>query len=312
MGEKVILQVWYISLYGLFRFLKPVPLVPGLQSNGWSIQVPSDATGEIGKAVVLPCTFTHPHKTYDRTLTTIWRIKEPYDGMVVFKCVTHSSSDLCKTAVSYKNKYKLIGNPRHNNLSIKIDNLTWSDSNRYFCRVEFSGDLHDKYESRTGIRLHLIAAPRIVNITIGSNQDRTFRAQCTAEGEPLPSLTWTGPLFSNATSVTSLNHQITKELHYLTHDGKYTCTAVNSHGRAEGAVYFYKFKAASSSLILILIFVALGVKVLVLLVILGIAVFWRAGHGTAPSRLSRQQAQDSTYENLDRRNNCGSQSLPTE
>ncbi|CAM5144059.1 unnamed protein product [Natator depressus] len=298
--------------FGLFLACLLCIFKKGLQSNGWSIQVPSDATGEIGKAVVLPCTFTHPHKTYDRTLTTIWRIKEPYDGMVVFKCVTHSSSDLCKTAVSYKNKYKLIGNPRHNNLSIKIDNLTWSDSNRYFCRVEFSGDLHDKYESRTGIRLHLIAAPRIVNITIGSNQDRTFRAQCTAEGEPLPSLTWTGPLFSNATSVTSLNHQITKELHYLTHDGKYTCTAVNSHGRAEGAVYFYKFKAASSSLILILIFVALGVKVLVLLVILGIAVFWRAGHGTAPSRLSRQQAQDSTYENLDRRNNCGSQSLPTE
>ncbi|XP_008164280.2 sialic acid-binding Ig-like lectin 15 isoform X2 [Chrysemys picta bellii] len=298
--------------FGLFLACLLCIFKKGLQSNGWSIQVPSDATGEIGKAVVLPCTFTHPHKTYDRTLTAIWRIKEPYDGMVVFKCVTHSLSDLCKTAVSYKNKYKLIGNPRHNNLSIKIDNLTWSDSNRYFCRVEFSGDLHDKYESRTGIRLHLTAAPRIVNITIGSNQDRTFRARCTAEGEPLPSLTWTGPLFSNATSVTSLNHQITKELHSLTHDGKYTCTAVNSHGRAEGAVYFYKFKAASSSLIVILMFVTLGIKVLVLLAILGIAVFWRAGHVTAPSRLSRQQAQDSTYENFDRRNNCGRQSLPTE
>ncbi|XP_074850462.1 sialic acid-binding Ig-like lectin 15 [Carettochelys insculpta] len=284
----------------------------GWQSNGWSMQVPSDATGEIGKAVVLPCTFTHPHKTYDRTLTTIWRIKEPYNGMVVFKCVTHSSSELCKTATSYKNKYKLIGNPRHNNLSIKVENLTWSDSNKHFCRVEFSGDFHDKYESRTGIKLHLIAPPRIVNITIGSNQDHTFKAQCTAEGEPLPSLTWTGPRLSNATSVTSLNHLITKELHYLTHDGKYTCTAVNSHGKAEGAVYFYKFKAASVSWIPNLMFAALGIKVLVLLVILGIAGFWRAGHVTAPSQLSRQPTQDSTYENLDRRNNHSGQTLPTE
>ncbi|XP_067401729.1 sialic acid-binding Ig-like lectin 15 [Emydura macquarii macquarii] len=298
--------------FGLFLACLFCIFKKGLQSSGWSIQVPSDATGEIGKAVVLPCTFTHPHKTSDRTLTAIWRIKEPYDGMVVFKCVSHGSSDLCKTAVSYKNKYKLLGNPRHNNLSIRIDNLTWSDSNRYYCRVEFSGDLHDKYESRTGIRLHLIAAPRIVNITIGSNQDHTFKAQCTAEGEPLPSLSWTGPLYSNTTLVTSFNHQVTKELSFLTRDGKYTCTAVNSHGRAEGAVYFYKFKAASSSLILILMIVALGIKVLVLLAILGIAVFWRAGHVTTPSSLSRQQAQDSTYENLDRRNNHGSQGLPTE
>ncbi|KYO28854.1 sialic acid-binding Ig-like lectin 15 [Alligator mississippiensis] len=284
----------------------------GLQFNGWSIKVPSDATGEIGKSVVLPCTFTHPHKTFDRTLTAIWRIKEPYNGTVVFKCVAHSSSELCKTATSYKNKYKLLGNPRHNNLSIKIDNLTWSDSNRYFCRVEFSGDLHDKYEGRTGIRLHLIAAPRIINITVSSNEDHTFKARCTADGEPLPSLTWTGPLSSNSSSVTSMNHQITKELHHLTHDGKYVCTAANSHGRAEGAVYFYKFKGANSNSILILICIALGVKALMLLAIAGIGLLWKGDCFSGPGSLSRQPIQDSTYENLDRRNNGGgSQSLPT-
>ncbi|NXV79699.1 SIG15 protein, partial [Atlantisia rogersi] len=247
----------------------------GVQSNGWSVHVPSDVTGELGKMAVLPCTFTHPYKTFDRTLTAIWRIKEPYNGTIVFKCISQSASELCKTAISYRNKYKLLGNPRHKDLSIRIDNLTWSDSEKYFCRVELSGDVHDKYESRNGIKLHLIAAPRIINITVSSNGDRTFQARCTAEGEPTPALTWTGPTYSNLTSITSTNHRVTKELRYLTHDGKYTCTAVNSHGRAEGAVYFYKFRASSSSFFLILIFVPLGIKVIILLVILSIMVFSR-------------------------------------
>ncbi|NXP48948.1 SIG15 protein, partial [Heliornis fulica] len=259
----------------------------GVQSNGWSVHVPSDATGELGKMAILPCTFTHPYKTFDRTLTAIWRIKEPYNGTIVFKCISQSASELCKTAISYKNKYKLLGNPRHKDLSIRIDNLTWSDSDRYFCRVELSGDIHDKYESRNGIKLHLIAAPRIINITVSSNRDRTFQARCTAEGEPTPALTWTGPTYSNLTSITSMNHRITKELQYLTHDGKYTCIAVNSHGRAEGAVYFYKFKASNSPFFLMLIFVPLGIKAIIFLVILSFTFFSRGGHSSAPSNLAR-------------------------
>ncbi|XP_035758989.1 sialic acid-binding Ig-like lectin 15 [Egretta garzetta] len=309
----------------------------GVQSNGWSVHVPSDVTGELGKMVVLPCTFTHPYKTFDRTLTAIWRIKEPYNGTIVFKCISQSTSELCKTAISLKNKYKLLGNPRHKDLSIRIDNLTWSDSERYFCRVELSGDIHDKYfflfdcfhnafrsqmyemgqqvqQKTNGSPPHVVisaAAPRIINITVTSNGDRTFQARCTAEGEPAPTLTWTGPPHSNLTSTTSMNHRVTKELQYLAHDGKYTCTAVNSHGRAEGAVYFYKFKASNSAFFLILIFVPLGIKVLILLVILGFTVFSRGGPSSAPSSLARPQLQDSTYENFDRRQGC-SQALPTE
>ncbi|NWY94971.1 SIG15 protein, partial [Loxia curvirostra] len=250
-------------------------LLAGVQCNGWSVHVPSDVTGELGKMVILPCTFTHPYKTFDRALTAIWRIKEPYNGTVIFKCVSQSSSELCRTAISHKNKYKLLGNPRHKDLSIRVDNLTWSDSERYFCRVELAGDSQDKYESRNGIRLHVIAAPRIINITVSSSMDHTFQARCTAEGEPAPALTWTGPLYSNLSSSSSSSHRVTKELRSLTHDGKYTCTAVNSHGWAEGAVYFYKFRASDSSSFMILIFVLLAIKVVILLVILSFAAFSR-------------------------------------
>uniref|UniRef100_A0A8B9DRW1 Ig-like domain-containing protein n=1 Tax=Anser cygnoides TaxID=8845 RepID=A0A8B9DRW1_ANSCY len=259
--------------------LRHLFLLAGVQSNGWSIHVPSDVTGELGKMVVLPCTFTHPYvrnviyNTY-KTLTAIWRIKEPYSGTIVFKCTSQSGSELCKTSVGYKNKYKLFGNPRHKDLSIRIDNLTWSDSKRYFCQVEFSGDIHDKYESRNRIKLHLIAAPRIINITVSSNRDHSFQARCMAKGEPAPTLMWSSSHHSNLTSVTSMSHCVTKELQYLTHDGKYMCTAVNSHGRAEGAVYFYKFRASNSSFFLILIFIPLG--------ILSLTVFSRGTHHYFP------------------------------
>ncbi|ETE56890.1 Sialic acid-binding Ig-like lectin 15, partial [Ophiophagus hannah] len=120
------------------------------------MHVPSEVVGEVGKSVALPCTFTHPHKMYDKALTAIWRVREPFNGSVVFKCVTQSSSDLCRVTVGLKNRYKLLGNPRQNNLSLQIENLNWNDTNRYFCRVEFSGDVHDKYESRLGIHLRLV------------------------------------------------------------------------------------------------------------------------------------------------------------
>ncbi|CAI5787871.1 sialic acid-binding Ig-like lectin 15 [Podarcis lilfordi] len=274
------------------------------------MHIPSEVTGEIGKAVALPCTFTHPQNTNDQTLTAIWRVKEPFNGAVVFKCVSHSSSDPCKTTVGSEGRYKLLGNPRQNNLSLQINSLTWNDKNRYFCRVEFSGDFHDKYESRMGLRLHLIAPPRIVNISVQTSQDHAFHAKCTAEGEPLPTLTWAGPPSDNITSASTAAHQITKELQRLTHDGKYTCTAVNSLGRAEGAVYFYKFRAGGSSWVLVLLFAALGIKMLALVAILGFGAFWKRDNLMAPTGLSRQAMQDSPYENLNRRINSISQSLP--
>lgn len=138
------------------------------------------------------------------------------------------------------------------------------------------------------------APPRIVNISVQTRQDHSFYAKCTAEGEPLPTLTWSGPPASNGSSVQSSSHQITKELQRLAQDGKYTCTAINSLGRAEGAVYFYKFKAGGSSWILILLFVALGIKFLGLVMVLGAGAFWKEGrcHSLRPQSICFQAAKD--------------------
>ncbi|CAJ0966163.1 unnamed protein product [Ranitomeya imitator] len=256
--------------------------ISGMLGNSWSLQVSKDVSGEIGKSASLPCWFSHPHRSHDSGLTAIWRIKHPYNGTVVFKCVSDTSSDPCKTTVNYMNKFRMIGNLRNNNISISIENLTWEDSNRYFCRVELSSDRHDKYETKSGTWLHLSAPPRIVNISVAFDKSRGYHAVCTAEGEPVPSMIWTDPVNAHEDPIltsTTLRHQMTTELHHLRNDGKYTCVATNSHGKVEGSVYFFKFIAAggSSRMGYIALCAALGAKLLLLFLMFGAVSYYSRG-----------------------------------
>ncbi|KAM5191926.1 sialic acid-binding Ig-like lectin 15 [Mantella aurantiaca] len=252
----------------------------GVFGNSWSLQVSRDVSGEIGKTASLPCSFSHPHKNYHGGLTVIWRVKQPYNGTVVFRCSSDHINEPCKTTVNYMNKFRLIGHSR-NNISISVQNLTWADSNRYFCRVELSNDRHDKYETKSGTWLHVSAPPKILNISVGFDHRRGYHAVCIAEGEPVPSLVWMDPqnqyrdMFPSSST---LKHQMVRELHYLHQDGKYTCVAANSHGKTEGSVYFFKFRPeANNSLAYVTLWAALGAKLLILLVMFAVASYHSKG-----------------------------------
>ncbi|KAI4532826.1 hypothetical protein MG293_017234 [Ovis ammon polii] len=123
------------------------------------MQVPAEVSATAGEAAVLPCTFTHPHRHYDGPLTAIWRAGEPFAGPQVFRCAAARGSELCQTALSLHGRFRLLGNPRRNDLSLRIERLALADDGRYFCRVEFAGDVHDRYESRQGVRLRVTAGP---------------------------------------------------------------------------------------------------------------------------------------------------------
>lgn len=133
---------------------QPAPL-SGSPAQRWSMQVPAEVSAAAGDAAVLPCTFTHPHRHYDGPLTAIWRAGEPYAGPQVFRCAAARGSELCQTALSLHGRFRLLGNPRRNDLSLRVERLALADDRRYFCRVEFAGDVHDRYESRHGVRLHV-------------------------------------------------------------------------------------------------------------------------------------------------------------
>ncbi|XP_068128112.1 sialic acid-binding Ig-like lectin 15 [Hyperolius riggenbachi] len=275
----------------------------GVQGNSWSLQVSKDITVEVGKVASLPCVFSHPHKNHHGGLTVIWRVKQPYNGTVVFRCTAEDMNEACKTTTSYMNKFRLIGNPRNNDVSISINNLTWEDSNRYYCRVELSSDRQDKYETKSGTLLHVSAPPRIMNISVGFDHVRGYHAVCIAEGEPVPSLVWVDPRnFHQDVYLTSstLKHRISTELHYLHQDGRYTCVATNSLGRVEGSVYFFKFKpegsSGSSSFIYVTLWAALGAKLL-LVVLMSAAVMFYSKEDTKLAADNQKNIQESAYEN---------------
>ncbi|PIO33856.1 hypothetical protein AB205_0126810, partial [Aquarana catesbeiana] len=270
--------------------------------NSWSLQVSRDVSGEIGKAASLPCLFSHPHKSHPGGLTVIWRVRQPYNGTVVFRCSSDHIKEPCKTTVNYMNKFRLIGNPRNNNISISIGNLTWEDSNRYYCRVELSSDRHDKYETKSGTWLHVSAPPRIVNISVGFDHRRGYHAVCIAEGEPAPSLLWIDPQNHQdiLPSSSTLKHHLTTELHYLHQDGKYTCVATNSHGRTEGSVFFFKFRPQPNSFPYVTLWAALGAKLLMLLLMFAAASYY-SKDTTKSIADTFQRVQDSTYENYTQR-----------
>ncbi|XP_004422547.1 PREDICTED: sialic acid-binding Ig-like lectin 15 [Ceratotherium simum simum] len=271
----------------------------------WSMQVPAEVSAAAGEAAVLPCTFTHPHRHYDGPLTAIWRAGEPYAGPQVFRCAAARGSELCQTALSLHGRFRLLGNPRRNDLSLRIERLALADDGRYFCRVEFAGDIHDRYESRHGVRLRVTAAPRIVNISVLPGPAHAFRALCTAEGEPPPALAWSGPALGNGSVAVpgpgqDHSHQVTAELPALDHDGRYTCTASNSLGRAEASVYLFRFRGASGASAIALQLGALGLKALLLLGVLAARATARRcqEHAVTQDTPPWPQAQESNYENL--------------
>ncbi|XP_020016217.1 sialic acid-binding Ig-like lectin 15 [Castor canadensis] len=283
--------------------------VHSVPAQRWSMQVPSEVSAAAGDAAVLPCTFTHPHRHYDGALTAIWRAGEPYAGPQVFRCAAARGSELCQTALSLHGRFRLLGNPRRNDLSLRVERLALADGGRYFCRVEFAGDVHDRYESRHGIRLRVTAPPRIVNISVLPGPAHTFRALCTAEGEPPPALAWSGPTMGNhSAAVPGQGHgyQVSAELPALTHDGRYTCTAANSLGRAEASVYLFRFRGATGVSAMAMLLGALGLKVLLLLGVLAShAARRRLEHQITQETPPRPQAQESSYENLSQMHSRG-------
>ncbi|XP_075389349.1 sialic acid-binding Ig-like lectin 15 [Tenrec ecaudatus] len=270
----------------------------------WSMQVPAEVSAAAGDAAVLPCTFTHPHGHYAGPLTAIWRAGEPYAGPQVFRCAAARGSELCQTALSRQGRFRLLGNPRRNDLALRVERLVPADAGRYFCRVEFAGDVHDRYESRHGVRLRVTAAaPRIINISVLPGPAHAFHALCTAEGDPQPTLVWSGPTLDNSSAALpgpAHSHQVTAELPSLTHDGRYTCTAANSLGRSEASVYLFRFHGgASGASPLTLPLCALCLKALLLLGVLAACAFrLRAEHPSTQDTPPRAPAQESNYENL--------------
>ncbi|KAK1172353.1 sialic acid-binding Ig-like lectin 15 [Acipenser oxyrinchus oxyrinchus] len=276
----------------------------GSHADSWSMNVPSEVTVLVGHSVVLPCTFTHPYRHHHGTILVTWRLGRTFNGTVVFQCSSHNSSDGCEPLLNQGHRYQLVGNPRAHDLSLRLDNVTFQDANKYFCCVELSGPLGAKFENKMGIQLLVAAPAQIVDLSVLGGGAAGYSALCRAEGEPLPSISWTGPHGdrlrleeAGPSQLTLRQHQTTRELQNLSQDGRYTCMASNAYGSDRAAVYLVHHTHGGGSSALLLMWISLGAKLVIFLLLLGALVWLQIRDNTKHEGSIRLQ-QSSSYENI--------------
>nr|XP_008176035.2 sialic acid-binding Ig-like lectin 15 [Chrysemys picta bellii] len=196
--------------------------------------VPPRIMGLRGDSIVLPCTFAHPIHDYTGDIRVIWKPD-------IFQCVVSNgtqtgSFDNCTTGQGPSGRYRLAGDPRRHNLSLHIAGLRFEDSREYTCRVMIPR-VPDAYENKIGIMLNVEARPSILNLTLLPGP-LPVRVACTAEGIPVPNISWRGPAGIEVVQLqnTPVSQYQTTQVVSVSQNGTYTCRAENVHGRAESSV----------------------------------------------------------------------------
>ncbi|XP_048451238.1 CXADR-like membrane protein isoform X1 [Rhincodon typus] len=130
-------------LAALLCIITEISYTQGFSQNGWMIETPSRLTGREGKTTVLICKFTHPHPGYPGNITVTW--KEVRANVMLYSYTNYPS--LNSQNVVFENmihqntneRYQVLGNPRENDASIIIKQLSLHDNyQQYICLVNLS------------------------------------------------------------------------------------------------------------------------------------------------------------------------------
>ncbi|KAJ3598610.1 hypothetical protein NHX12_002116 [Muraenolepis orangiensis] len=218
-----------------------LPSILGAQGSGddsWSMKVQAEVRAIEGYPVVLPCSFSHPNHT-------------PHSSLL-------------------DPRYRLEGNPREHDLSLRINSAALQDRGRYYCRVEVPGHKHASYEDK-------MAPPRILSLSVEGSNESGFSALCEVEGSPLPDIQWISPdqLLKGVEVGLPLSqdspsqHHTVSQLPEIQPGQHYTCSASNPLGREQATLYVLPPRreacpAGFSAPLLLLLSLSLGAKALLL------------------------------------------------
>lgn len=119
------------------------------------MKVPVEVRAVEGYPVVLPCSFTHPHHTHHSSMQVVWRMGHGQAGTILFRCSSLNGSQNCQPEPNQDQRYRLEGNHREHDLSLRINSAALQDSGRYYCRVEIPGQPHISFENKMGMRLRV-------------------------------------------------------------------------------------------------------------------------------------------------------------
>ncbi|XP_041843497.1 V-set and Ig domain-containing protein [Melanotaenia boesemani] len=283
------MDVWWI-----FSSLNLLLFASGALSSGddgWSMNVQSEVRGIDGYPVVLPCTFSHPQHSQHSSLQVLWRLGHGQAATVLYRCVSRLGAPTCEPGPQQDQRYRLEGNPREHDLSLRINSATLQDSGRYYCRVEIQGQKHISFEDKMGTRLRVEAPPKILAVSVEGSEPSGYRALCRVQGSPLPDVQWLGPDdLLEGSDVGPLAQGSPTRFHTVSQladvepGQQYTCSASNPLGREQAALYVLPPRPPAAlpgapPLLLLLLSVALGAKV-VLLVGMGVRMVQGGGlHG---------------------------------
>nr|XP_046256790.1 V-set and Ig domain-containing protein [Scatophagus argus] len=244
--------------------------------DGWSVKVQSEVRAIDGYPVVLPCSFSHPQHSQHSSLQVLWRLGHGQGATVLYRCTSRPGAPTCESGPQQDQRYRLEGNPREHDLSLRINSATLQDSGRYYCRVEVQGRERISFEDKMGTRLRVEAPPKILALSVEGTEQSGFRAMCRVQGSPLPDVQWlgpddllegspVGPLVQGSTT----HYHTVSQLTDVEPGQQYTCSASNPLGKEQATLYVVAPRArlsvtGASPPLLLLLSVSLGVKVLLL------------------------------------------------
>ncbi|KAK3515644.1 hypothetical protein QTP70_026412 [Hemibagrus guttatus] len=211
----------------------------------WSIQVSPEVRTIEGYPAVLPCSFTHPTHTLHSSMNVVWRLGHARTSTELFRCSSLNGSQQCETRPDQDQRYRLEGNHREHDLTLRISSTGLQDNGRYYCSVELPDQPHGSYENKMGTRLRVEAPPRILSLSIGGSIDTGLKALCHVQGSPLPDVQWTGldEVLDSGSEAAPLpqeapdRHRTTSQLMDIQPGGQYTCTVSNPLGNDQATVY---------------------------------------------------------------------------
>ncbi|KAK2845187.1 hypothetical protein Q5P01_011846 [Channa striata] len=259
----------------------------GSADDGWSMNVQPEVRAREGYPVVLPCTFSHPQHSQHSTLQVLWRLGHGQGSTVLYRCTSRAGSHTCEPGPQQDQRYRLEGNPREHDLSLRINSATLQDSGRYYCRVEVQGREHISFEEKMGTRLRVEAPPKILALSVEGTQQSGYRALCRVQGSPLPDVQWLGPddlpqeglLVGPLAQGSQGPYYTVSQLRDVEPGQQYTCSASNPVGKEQATLYVLPPQpplsvTRASPPLLLLLSVSVGAKVLLLV---GMGVWWVQG-----------------------------------
>ncbi|XP_022617271.1 sialic acid-binding Ig-like lectin 15 [Seriola dumerili] len=248
----------------------------GSGDDGWSMKVQPEVRAIDGYPVVLPCTFSHPQHSQHSSLQVLWRLGHGQGAAVLYRCTSRPGAPTCEPGPQQDQRYRLEGNPREHDLSLRISSATLQDSGRYYCRVEVQGREHVSFEDKMGTRLRVEAPPKILALTVEGGEQSGYRALCRVQGSPLPDVQWLGPddLLEGSpvgplAQGTPAHYHTVSQLRDVEPGQQYTCSASNPLGKEQATLYVLppqplRSVAGASPPLLLLLSVSVGAKVILL------------------------------------------------